>query len=153
MIRHHRGSGRRTTIHRDWSEMYRPVTEGTRTATVTLRRPGGTRGAFDTTTGTYPITATPAYYTGKARIQMVSDSEAKVVTADQQVTTLVYRVMLDHLVSGVEVEDLVTVVAVEPNGDASLISRVLTVDAIVWGSLHWERHLMCVDDLERQSIT
>lgn len=148
MIRHHTGSGRRTVIPADWSAHHRQVFDGTRDATVTLRRPGGTKGAFDPVTGTYPVTPHPAYYTGGARIQILTGTSRDVLAAEQQVTTLRYSVLLDDTVDGAQVEDLCRVTAMTDNGDQTLIDRDLTVEAVVRGSLHWERRLVCTDDLE-----
>lgn len=150
MQRHHTGSGRRPAIPADWSTHHRPVLSGTRTATVTLRRPGGTPGTFDPEAGTRPTTPFEAYYTGEARVQVLPASEQDHLTGGQEVSTLGYAVTLDHEVTGVQLEDLCTVTAIDDNGDPELIGRDLVVEAIQRGSLHWERRLLCTDDLETQ---
>lgn len=150
MQRHHNGSGRRTIITAAWSAHHRPIVAGTRTATVTLRRPGGTPGAFDPVTGTRPSTPFPPYYTGAARVQVLPAAEQDQLTGEQEVSTLGYAVTLDHEVAGVQVDDLCTVITVDDNGDAELIGRALVVEAIQRGSLHWERRLLCTDDMETQ---
>jgi hypothetical protein len=150
MLRHHTGSGRRRVIPTDWSAHHRPVLATTRTATVTLRAPGGTAGVFDPVTGTSSNTPFAAYYTGTARIQVVSVFGHDVLAAEQEVSTLRYAVTLDSVVSGVALGHLVRVTAVDDNGDVDLVGRDLTVEGILRGSLHWERRLICTDDLETQ---
>lgn len=156
MQRHHIGSGRRRAIPLDWSEHHRGVLVGTRDATVTLRRPGGVKGAFDQVTGTWSVTPHPPYFGAgatepNARIQVLADSAQIANAAEQEVSTLRYRVTLDHAVTGIELEDVCTVIAVDDNGDGGLVERELVVDAIHRGSLHWERVLTCIDNLETPS--
>lgn len=151
MLRHHTGTGRRRVIPRDWSEHHRPVLDTTRDATVTLARAGGTQGTFDPVSGTWGNTPATPYYTGTARIQAFSGNEQIVLAGEQTVSTLGYAVSLDHAVGGVELGDVLTVTTIDDNGDAELVGRSLTVAAIVRGSLHWERRLLCTDDLETQT--
>lgn len=148
MQRHHTGSGRLQVIPTDWSEHHRGVLETTRTATVQIRQPGGTAGTFDPATGTRTVTPNTAYYTGLARIQVLGSAEQVREVAEQQVSSMAYAVTLDHSLVGVQLDDLVRVLVVDDNGDAELVGRDLTVHAIERGSLHWERRLLCSDDLE-----
>ena len=159
MQRHHNGSGRRTVITEDWSAHHRPVMAGTHTATVSLRRPGGTPGVFDPVTGTFPSTPFAAYYTGPARVQKLSLGGAEQIrlAGDQEVSTLGYAVMLDHTLedtetfgTAVQLDDVCQVTEVDDNGDETLVGRELIVGAIERGSLHWERRLLCTDNLETQ---
>lgn len=148
MQRHHVGSGRRAVIPTDWSAHHRGVVAETHTATITLRHPGGTRGAFDDETGTWAITPFPTYYDGPARVQVLAAGEQERVAGEQEISTLGYAVMLDHAVIEMQLTDLCTVTTVDDNGDAWLVGRQLTVEAMESGSLHWERRLLCSDDLE-----
>lgn len=155
MQRHHIGSGRRRVIPTDWSAHHRPLLTGTRDATVTLRRPGGTPGEFNEATGTYPSVPFPAYFglgatEANARIQVLSVGDQERLAAEQQVTTLGYAVMIDHAVDGMQLNDVVTVTAMDNNGDPWLVGREMSVEAIEGGSLHWERRLLCTDNLETQ---
>jgi hypothetical protein len=150
MQRHHTGSGRRTVIPADWSAHHRPVLAGTRGATVTLRRQGGTQGEFDDETGTYPNVPHAPYFTGPARIQLPSSEEQVRLAGEQEVSTIGYAVMLDHAVTGVQLDDLVTVTGVDDNGDEWLVGREFSVESIESGSLHWERRLLCSHNLETQ---
>lgn len=148
MLRHHTGSGRREVIPDDWSAHHRQLLAGTRGATVTLRHQGGTQGAFNKTTGKYDYTPSAAYFTGPARVQVLPGAEQERVAGEQEVSTLGYAVMLDHAVDDMQLADLVTVTAIDDNGDAWLVGRQLTVTAMESGSLHWERRLLCTDNLE-----
>lgn len=150
MLRHHNGSGRRVAIPEDWSAHHRPILTGTHTATVTLRRPGGTAGSFDPITGSRPVTPFTAYYTGAARVQVLSPTEQESLAGEQEVSTLRYSVTLDHEVTGVQLDDLLRITEVDDNGDTTLVGRDLAVESIERGSLHWERRLLCSDNLETQ---
>lgn len=157
MRRHHTGSGRRAVIAAAWSAHHRGVAAATHTATVTLRHPGGTVGEFDPETGTYPTVPHEPYYGAgatepNARIQVLATADQQRLAGEQETTTLGYAVMLDHTVDGMQLGDLVTVTAVDDNGDPWLVARVLTVEAMESGSLHWERRLICTDNLETQEV-
>lgn len=152
MQRHHTGSGRRRVIPADWSAHHRPVLAGTRGATVSLRHPGGTQGAFNKTTGKYDYTPSSAYFTGPARIQVLPGDEQERVAGEQQVTTLGYAVMLDHAVDGMQLGDVVLITAMADNGDEWMVDRELTVTSIEGGSEHWERRLLCTDNLETPEV-
>ncbi|WP_067428349.1 DUF6093 family protein [Nocardioides jensenii] len=148
MLRHHGGSGRRTVIPTDWSAHHRPIVTDTHGATVSLRRPGGVRGAFDEATGKWATVANEPYYEGYARIQVLPANAQEKTAAEQEISTLGYAIMLDHAVTGMQLDDLVAVAAVDDNGDPWLLTRELTITSIEGGSLHWERRLLCTDNLE-----
>lgn len=149
MQRHHTGSGRRRVIPLDWSAHHRGILDDTRDATVTLRRPGGTGGTFNRTTGQYDgQTPNVAYYTGLARIQVLPAIQQETQAAEQELSTLAYAVMLDDAIGSIQLDDLVKVTAMDDNGDAALVGAELQVSAVEGGSLHWERRLIAVLDLE-----
>lgn len=135
-----------------WSQAPREVMAGTRTATVELRHPGADRGDFDTTTGTYPASPHPAYWTGSARIQV-----APVFGGGQRENAGETREVISYLVAidlsaddstdELRLDDEVKVTGVDDNGDPSLVDRTLYVQSIARGSLAWERDLSCVDQL------
>lgn len=137
-------------IPEGWAAAHRPVVDATHGATISLRRPGGTPGTFDPETGTKPITPFDPYYTGPARIQVLPALEQERVAGEQEITTLAYAVELTHDVTGMQLEDVLTVTAMDDNGDADLVARELTVRAFESGSLHWERRLICTLNLETQ---
>jgi hypothetical protein len=151
--RHHTGSGRRSVIPADWSAHHRPAANSTHTATVQLRHAGGTRGEFDRETGTYAFTPHAPYYSGPARIQLLPAETQEVEAAEQQVSLTRYGVMLDAEVTGFALEDLCKITAVDDNGDPWLVGREITVYAAEGGSLHWERRLLCRDNLETQEAS
>lgn len=150
MQRHHAGSGRRTVIPTDWSAHHRPVVASTHTSTVTLRHAGGTRGTFNDATGQWTNTPHAAYFTGLARVQVLDAGEQDRAAGEQQVSTLGYAVMLDESVNAMQLGDVCEVTAVDDNGDDWLVGRELTVESIEGSSLHWERRLICSDNLETQ---
>ena len=136
-----------------WSADHRPVVKGTFTATVAIRHPGGTQGAFDPETGTYPNTPHPAHYGAgatepNARIQVQPIFSGERDTAGQLVSVAGYLVVVDRDTStATAVGDICKVTAVDDNGDPSLVNRELTVSGVARGSLAWERDLTCLDDL------
>lgn len=138
-------------IHLDWARHHRPVAAATHTATVAIRRPGGTPGVFDPDTGRTPVEPFTSHHSGTARIQVLTAAEQETLVGGQEVTTLGYRVTVDHdaATGAVDfaVNDLVDVTAVDDNGDPTLVGRTLTVVAVARGSLAWERVLAATDDL------
>lgn len=150
MQRQHLGRPGTAVIPTSWAAGHRPTLAGTRDATVQLRRPGGTQGDFDPDTGTYPTVPHEPYYTGAARIQVLANQAQQHLVAEQEISLLAYAVYLEHTVSGALRSDLCTVTAVSDNGDPELVGRTLIVEAIERGSLQWQRHLVCIDNLETQ---
>lgn len=149
MQRHHTGSGRRTVIPEGWSAHHRPALASTHSATVELRHAGGTPGTFDRETGKWTGgTSITPYFTGPARVQILPGAEQEAIAGEQEVTTLGYAVMLGHALAEMQLTDLAKVTAVDSNGDTWLVGRELTVTSIESGSLHWERRLLCTDNLE-----
>lgn len=145
MRRHHNGSGRRPVIPADWAAHHRPVAEGTMTGTCEIRHPGGTT-SFDPATGTRDTVPHPPHHTGPARLQARPAETSAGVAGEQQITTYEYLVVVDLDGSAdTKVGDLVTVTAVDDNGDAALVGQMLTVTGVSSGSLAWERDLICSD--------
>lgn len=133
-----------------WSAHHRPVATGGQTATCSLRRPGGTGKSFNSTTGTTTDTPHTAYVTGaKCRVAELTPTVAARLFGEQQVTTGTLFVTVDWTTAGaatVQIDDVLTVTAVDDNGDPSLVGRPLRVDGIGRGSLEWERVLAVVDN-------
>lgn len=148
MQRHHPGSGRRPVIPSDWSAHHRPVVEGTFTAEVEIREPGGTPGPRDPGTGVVPVTPHAAHYADGARIQVAPVFSAERDSAGQEITVAGYLVVVNRDTSAqTEVGHVVKVTAVDDNGDPALVDRELTVSGVAYGSLSWERDLICIDQL------
>lgn len=117
------------------------------TAECTIQRPGGERGAFDTTTGTYPVTQPDPHYTGLCRVEVMSQVDQQADTADEIVTAIKYLVIVDLATStNVHVEDVVTFTGNLENGDPAMVGRSLKVRSFARGSMPWQRNLIC-DDL------
>ena len=117
------------------------------TSRCTIRRPGGVKGAFDTETGTYPITQPAPHFAGKARVQVLNAQDRQTLIADEPVTTVGYRVVITVEATAVKVEDVVTITCLDANGDPTLEGHELIVKAFARGSLAWERDLICIDNL------
>lgn len=148
MERHHTGSGRQRVIPEDWAAHNTPVVLGTMTATVELRHPGGTPGAFDDETGTRASTPHAPHYTGGARIQVQPILGGDRTTGEQRVTVVGYLVVVERNAStGTQVDDILKVTAVDDNGDPALVDRELRVTGVAYGALTWERDLSALDDL------
>lgn len=130
-----------------WSQAPRVVFAKTRTACVTIRRPGGAKGPFDDTTGTYPVTPEAPHFTGSARIQLLSTQAAQQLVAEQQITTTGYLVTVSLDATEVQVDDVVTITGSDDNGDPITVDHDLVVRSLSRGSLAWERDLICTDDL------
>lgn len=130
-----------------WSQAPRVVIEKTWTACVEIRHPGGTKGAFNATTGTYPATPHEPHFTGDARIQVLNAQERSQLIAEDPVTTVGYRVVVGLDASEVAVEDVVKITGVDDNGDPTLINHELILRSFDRGSLAWERDLICTDNL------
>lgn len=131
-----------------WAKAHRTVAVKTMTATCTIRRPGGTKGAFNSTTGTYPITPNAPHYTGPCRIQVLPIMSGQRDTAEEQITVAGYLVTVELDASAETlVDDVLTVTAPGDNGDPLLLDRDLVVSGIALGSLAWERDLTCIDSL------
>lgn len=144
-------SGRAGTpvIPAGWSTAPRTVMAGTRTATVTIRRPGGTQGAFDPETGDYETTPYAPHYTGPARVQMLSTQDRATVVAEDDITTVAYQVTVPLTADQIAIGHLVTVSAVDASiGDAAAVGHELLVRSFGdTNTLAWERVLICTRDL------
>jgi hypothetical protein len=136
------GKGRPGTqvIPTGWEAAHTPAVEGTMTAHVALREPGGIQGPFDETTGTYPVVPHPPYATMPARIQAVHNMARRTNVADDVLTIAGYLVTIPAALTGVRPGHLAAVV---DSGDPDLDGQVLHVDDVVYGSLRFERDLFC----------
>ncbi len=130
-----------------WSTAPRVVVAKTWTSKCEIRHPGGTKGAFDESTGTYPVTEQAPHFRGNARVQVLNAQDREDLIADQPVTTVGYRVSISVDATAVQVEDVVTVTCLDANGDLTLQDRELVVASFSRGSLAWERDLICIDDM------
>lgn len=110
-----------------------------------IRRPGADKGDFDETTGTYPSTPHDAYFTGVARTQQATAEARSLVVGSDDVTTLAYTVHIIGDLSGVRVEDVVTLAELDADGDPTGDPVELVVKAFNRSDLVWEFDLICTD--------
>lgn len=119
---------------------------GTRTAAVTICRPGAVKGSWDETTGTWPMVPHAPHFTGTARIQALDSQEQEHLAADQQVTTTGYRISVDLACDEALVDDIVTVTALDATvGDPFTVGHEFIVRSLAHGSTSWQRHLIVTD--------
>lgn len=128
-----------------WSDAPRQIMRRTWTAAVSIRHPGGTQGPFDPDTGTYPSVPFPPHYVDGARIQVLSTQEQEQLVAEDEVTTVAYRVVVDLDTSTeTRVGDVVLVDSLDTSiGDPLTVGQELVVRSYGVGSMAWERDLIC----------
>ncbi len=135
-------------VHPRWSAHHQPVTEDAMNALVTIEF-GGTEPTWSSggvsTEGEAAVT-----YTGPARITYVPAQAREADAADQEVALRRVDVALPREASPQQVDARVRVDAVNGNGPAWLVGRVLTVASLGRSSHAWEQLLECVDDLANQ---
>lgn len=137
-------------VHPRFAEHHAPVTEGAMTATCEVAV--HTAGTWNPTDGSVPGDKT-VLYTGPCRVQALSNQPADSDAAGQPTTGHTYLIVLPMDQPTIPAGDAgakVTVLTVDTNGDAELVSRVLTVRDVKYSSLRWERDLTCTDDLTNQ---
>lgn len=131
-----------------WSAHHRPIVAQTFGAAVSIRRPGGTAGDFNETTGVREYTLADPHYVGGARIQVQPIMGGDLNAGEQRVTVVGYLVVVDRDTStDAQVDDVVLIDNVDDNGDPAMIGRELRVSGVAIGSLAWERDLTALDDL------
>lgn len=135
------GNGRpgTTVIPDGWEAAHAPVLAGTRTATVSLRKPGSTRQWNPDTQSTDTVPLTPYAPDVAARIQVVPTQERTVEVAGGTTHVRDYLVTLDPALLPVD-EDLVDITACS---DPALVDRTLRIVDVVRGSLRFERVVYC----------
>lgn len=124
------------------------------TATCTIRHPGGVRGAFDSSTGTYPTTPNTPHYSGECRVEILQGADGTVEAAGEILTSIGYLVVVDLDTSTeVQVGDVVTLEGPFVNGDPALVNRSFQVKAFSRGAMPWQRNLICTDFLAPESVS
>lgn len=147
-MRSQRAYGRPGTavIPAAWAASHAPVVEGFMTeATVSLRKPGGTQGAFDPDTGTYAFVPFPPFATGvPARVQALTEISVPAAdAAGESVRVLGYRVSIPASTPTADLDEGILVDFTECAGDALLEGSSLHVTDIVRGTHRFERDLIC----------
>lgn len=123
------------------------------TAECTIRRPGGVRGAFNETTGKYPITPPTPHFEGECRVEVLPLAGQRVEAAAELLTEIGYLVVVDLDTStDVQIDDLVTLTSAHANGDPVLIGRAMQVKSFSQGAMPWQRNLVCTDFLPPEAL-
>nr|WP_297424783.1 DUF6093 family protein [uncultured Actinotalea sp.] len=133
-------------VHPRWSGHHRPTTAGSRTATCTITTGGA--GDWSPTTGPTAGTAT-VVHTGTCRVQALNSGANAVDAAGQIVVRRPYLVTIISDAPDIPVGARVRIDTC-PN-DARLIGKTLTVADPKYGSLRFDRDLLCDLDLTNQT--
>ncbi|WKN47146.1 DUF6093 family protein [Nocardioides sp. Arc9.136] len=136
--RHAQGRPATPVIPTDWAATHAPVVAKTWTATVELRRPGGTSD-WNPTTEQNELTPHPPYYAAACSIQAEA-TQAREATAAEDATVVAGYLLTVPVTADAHVDDLATVTG---TGDTLLEGRTLTVRDVVRGSQLVERDLFC----------
>lgn len=138
---------RTTSIHPRFEAHLRPVTEGDMPCELAISRAGTGPGTFDPATGTTtgPARVTVAICPG--RVTPTAAQSRTVAAAGQQVTLRTYLIAVPVDVTGVRVDDRVTVTAVATDADPGLLGAVLRVTDVTTGSTSLQRTLVAEQDL------
>ncbi len=140
--------GSTRVVHSHWAAHHASVTEGAMGATCEITH-GGTPSDWDPKIG--PTPGTPAVtYSGPCRIQYAATDPRDTDAADQSVTERVVLVVLPRSAATQPEGARVRITAVDTNGLAALLGRVLTVRSVGRSSLAFEQDLTCTDDQDNQ---
>lgn len=135
-------------IHRNWQTRHRPVAESTMTVGVEVTRAGTGEGTYNPATGQTDPPARIDVAACPARVQARAASDRVVQTGDQTITFRGYLVTLPVDAGDLRVDDRVEVTSVDSDeDDPQLLGLDLRVIDVMYGSLVWERDLICEDDL------
>jgi len=135
-------------MHPQWAAHHAPVTEGTMNAACEITH-GSTGGGWNPATGPTPGTPTVTY-TGRCRVVYESTQPRDADAADQAVTSLTVGVALPAGSAPQSKGARVRITAVDANGPAGLVGRVLTVAAVAYPSQALDQNLTCTDDSANQ---
>lgn len=143
MRRHHTGSGNRTAIPDDWQETHAAVVTQNyqTTATVLLRKPGGTTAWNEALGRTTTVPFQPFVANVPAKLTPLTANDVTVV--DERAWVLGYRVSLprDVAPSPTQLDEGIEVV-VQTCSDPMLVGVTMRVSEVVRGSLRFERDLI-----------
>lgn len=137
-------------IHPAWAARHASVAADAMNATCEIAT--YTAADWSPDDGAVPGTKT-VLYTGRCRVQAQSNQPDQGSAAGQPITGHTYLVAITRDAPVIPAGDKgakVTILTVDPNGDAALAGRVLSVKDARYSSLAWERDLTCVDDLTNQ---
>lgn len=135
-------------VHPRWAAHHAPVAQGTMNASCRIEL-GSTGGGWTPETGTTPGTPTQTY-TGRCRVSYARTQPHQGDAADQLTTTSNVTVALPAGSAEQQRGARVTITAVDANGPAALVGRVLVVESVARPSLAVEQNLTCTDDQTNQ---
>lgn len=134
-------------IHPQFEAHHRPVAENVQTATATITRHTAAGATFDPDNGqtTYPTATT--VYSGRCRVQRPMQGEMAREIGDRQVIIRPHVVSLPADAPEVRIGDKVTVSpwSDSTQGDPHLPGEPLWVHDVRYGSLIWQRDLVCLN--------
>lgn len=128
-----------------WAEHHRPTIHGSMTATCTITTGGS--GGWTPGGGPTPGTAT-TLYSGPCRVQALNSGANAVDAAGQLTVERPYLVAVDAAAADIPAGARVHVTTCPD--DAHLVGKTLTVADPKYGSLRFERDLLCDLDLSNQ---
>lgn len=141
----HGGLPNGRALHPRWEQHHRPVAAEFHTADVAIRR-HSSEGVFDPETGqtVYPV---ETIWTGRARIQRMTQQEITRSIGDRQVVIRGATVSIPITAPEARVQDEVRVTGYrdDDSGDPHLLNRPLWINDIYPGSLMWDRNLVVLD--------
>lgn len=140
------GSAR--VVHPGWAAHHAPVAVGTMNALCRIEL-GSTGGGWIPETGTTPGTPVVTY-AGRCRVAYARTQPHQGDAADQVTTTSNVTVALPLGSAEQHRGARVTITAVDANGPAALVGRVLLVESVAYPSLAVEQVMTCTDDQTNQ---
>jgi hypothetical protein len=114
------------------------------TATCIITRPASAAAAtFDEFTGRSALPAADELYSGACRVQRSEPAPSPLQVGDREVPVRQYNVSIPAGGEATAVNDIVEITACD--GDAQLVGRRLRIRDVRFGSLTWQRDLVCED--------
>ena len=131
-----------------WSVSMRPVADGFLPDTATVTRAASpAAGTLNRTSGVRtPAAATTVLSGAACQVRLVDSEPDFPLTGAQRVTVRQYDVKLRVGAADVRAEDTLTVTAVGPLGDPTLVGRKLRVLSVAHTSVAWTRLLRAQAD-------
>lgn len=119
---------------------------GTRTAGCVILAPTPSVPIFDPDLGYSVAPDALELFRGRARVQALTGEARSRIVGEQDQRTAVYRLAIDH--EALDIPEGSTITFTQTN-DAWLAATTLFVRNADLGTVRFERHLICVDDVSR----
>jgi hypothetical protein len=148
MLRQHTGRTGSTVLHPDFTTAPAAIAAAGHTALCEIRRPGGTPGTLNTTTGKKTTTPYAPHYAGPCAVsRQPASAGTDPVAGDEAVPTMEYVVTLaKDAAPQLHTGDLVVITSVGLHGDATLVANPYVVLFIDRDSVTAERVLRCSEN-------